>query len=63
MRDTVPIRISGGFLTFIHKTIMEHSAAMAVVDGIEAAVVDSGLSPQELIEVREHFEGTLVKLN
>ena len=63
VRATVPIRISGGFLTFIHKTIMEHSAAVAVVDGIEAAVVDSGLSPQELVEVSEHFEGSLVKLN
>ena len=53
VRATVPIRISGGFLTFIHKTIMEHSAAVAVVDGIEAAVAASGLSPQQLIEVRE----------
>ena len=53
VRATVPIRISGGFLTFIHKTIMEHSAAVAVVGGIEAAVAASGLSPQRLIAVRE----------
>ena len=58
VRATVPIRISGGFLTFIHKTIMEHSAAVAVVvDGIEAAVAASGLSPQQLIEVRKQCAG------
>ena len=51
VRATVPIRISGGFLTFIHKTIMEHSVAIAVVGGVEAAVAASGVSPQQLIEV------------
>ena len=52
VRATVPIRISGGFLTFIHKTIMEHSVAVAVVGSVEAAVADSGLTPQQLVEVR-----------
>ena len=52
VRAAVPIRISGGFLTFIHKTIMEHSVAVAVVGGLNEAVAASGLTPQKLIEVR-----------
>ena len=53
VRATVPIDISGGFLTFIHKTIMEHSLAVAVVGGVEAAVAASGVTPPQLIEVRK----------
>lgn len=53
VRAAVPVRISGGFLSFIHKTIMEHSAAVAVVGGLNDAVEASGLSPQKLIEVRQ----------
>ena len=52
VRAATPIRVSGGFLTFIHKTIMEHSVAVAVMDGVETAVAASGLNPQRLIEVR-----------
>ena len=52
VRAAVPIRISGGFLTFIHKTIMEHSVAVAVVDGVNEAVTASGMAPLKLIEVR-----------
>jgi len=60
VRSMVPIRISGGFLTFVHKTIMEHSVAVAVVSGVETAVVQSGLSPQKLIEVSKR--GSLSKI-
>ena len=52
VRDALPIRISGGFLTFIHKTIMEHAVAIAVVEGLNEAVAASGLTPEKLIEVR-----------
>ena len=45
--------MSSGFLTFIHKTIMEHSVAVAVVQGLEEAVAASGLTPEQLIEVRK----------
>ena len=51
-RDAVPIRMSGGYLAFIHKTIMEHSVAVAVVAGLKEAVMASGLTPNKLIEVR-----------
>ena len=54
VRSAVPIRISGGFLTFIHKTIMEHSVAVAVVQGVEEALAASGLTPEQLIEVRRN---------
>ena len=50
-RAAIPVRISGGFLTFIHKTIMEHSVAVAVIRGIEEAVEASGLTLQQLVEV------------
>ena len=52
VRAATPIRISGGFLTFIHKTIMEHAVAVAVVEGLNEAVVMSGMVPEKLIEVR-----------
>ena len=48
---SIPARLSGGFLTFIHKTVMEHSVAMAVVDGLYEAVAASGQTAEELIEV------------
>ena len=51
VRAAVPVRISGGFLSFIHKTIMEHSVAVAVVDGLNEAVAASGLTPEKLVEV------------
>ena len=50
-RAAIPVRISGGFLTFIHKTIMEHSVAVAVVEGLDEAVAASGLTSEKLIEV------------
>ena len=50
-RAAIPVRISGGFLTFIHKTIMEHSVAVAVVEGLDEAVAASGLTAEKLIEV------------
>ena len=49
-RDAAPIKESGGFLSFIHKTVMEYSAAMAVASGITVAVDASGLSPQQIIQ-------------
>ena len=52
VRAATPIRVSGGFLTFIHKTIMEHAVAVAVVEGLNEAVAMSGLAPEKLIEVR-----------
>ena len=52
VRAATPIRVSGGFLTFIHKTIMEHAVAVAVVEGLNEAVAMSGLVPEKLIEVR-----------
>ena len=52
VRNATPIRVSGGFLTFIHKTIMEHAVAVAVVEGVNEAVAMSGLVPEKLIEVR-----------
>ena len=52
VRAATPIRVSGGFLTFIHKTIMEHAVAVAVVEGVNEAVAMSGLVPEKLIEVR-----------
>ena len=51
VRAATPIRVSGGFLTFIHKTIMEHSVAVAVVQGLDEAVAASGLTAEKLIEV------------
>ena len=59
-RAAAPVRISGGFLTFIHKTIMEHSVAVAVVQGLEEAVAASGMTSEKLIEVRLiRIEGVL----
>ena len=52
VRAAVPIKISGGFLTFNHKTIMEHSVAVAVVEGVKKAILASGMSPEQIIEVR-----------
>ena len=52
VRAATPIRVSGGFITFIHKTIMEHAVAMAVAEGVNEAVAMSGLVPEKLIEVR-----------
>ena len=51
VREAVPVRMAGGFLMFAHKTLMEHSVAVAVIEGIEDAVQESGLTPQELVEV------------
>ena len=52
VRAATPIRVSGGFLTFIHKTIMEHAVAVAAVEGLSEAVGMSGMAPDKLIEVR-----------
>ena len=47
---SIPARLSGGFLTFIHKTIMEHSVAVSVVEGLDEAVAASGLTAEKLVD-------------
>ena len=61
-RGAAPIGESGGFLSFIHKTVMEYSAAMAVANGITVAVNASGLSPQQMTQHAHRVAAAAVHL-
>ena len=61
-RGAAPIGESGGFLSFIHKTVMEYSAAMAVANGITVAVNASGLSPEQMTQHAHRVAAAAVHL-
>ena len=50
VRAAAPVKNSGGFLTFIHKTVQEHLVADALADGILDAIRSTMLPPAKLLE-------------
>ena len=54
-RGAAPVKVSGGFLTFIHKTVQENLVALALCRSIRESCNSTGLSMSKLIKAMLEF--------
>ena len=54
-RGAAPVKVSGGFLTFIHKTVQENLVALALCRSIRESCSSTGLSMSKLMKAMLAF--------
>ena len=54
-RGAAPVKVSGGFLTFIHKTVQENLVALALCRSIRESCNSTGLSMSKLMKAMLEF--------